>query len=225
MIREHALDWPGRLRLALGEAGLCYEIRTGGTREDYCGRLILPLKRDRMPTMLQQSRPRSTVSDEANGLRISIRPSRDWAILFLVFWLAFWTYSGMHSWRTRIDHFSLFLLVWLFGELWVSYVILSTLGGRDIILAGSENLTRTKKIFGLGWSKTYPVGEIRNLRFQRGWNRRASRIAFEHRARTITFGKYIEEAEACELMRRIRQRCGIIEGSANRESGLESREQ
>jgi hypothetical protein len=166
-----------------------------------------------MPTMVQHFRRRSSVSDEAEELRISIPAKWDWAILFLVFWLAFWTYSGMHSWRTRINHFSLFLLVWLFAELWASYVILYALGGREIILASSQALTRTKKIFGLGWSKTYLVREIRDLRFQRGWNRRPSRIAFDHGARTITFGAYIEEAEAYELMNRIRQRCAIADGS------------
>ena len=154
-----------------------------------------------------------TASDEAEGLRISIPPPRDWAVLFIVLWLGFWTFAGLHSWRTRISHLSLFTAVWVFGELWGSLAILDNFGGREIVLVNSASLTRTRKIFALGWSKTYPVREIRNLRFQRGSGRRPSRIAFDYRARTVKFGAYLDEAEAHELMGRIRQRCIIADGS------------
>jgi hypothetical protein len=144
-------------------------------------------------------------------LLISIPAQREWVVLFLVFWLVFWTFAGLHSWRTRINHLSLFMAVWLIAELSASYLILYTLGGSETILANSETLRRTKKIFGLGWSKTYPVRELRNLRFQRGSGRRPSRIAFDHGAWTIWFATGIDEAEACELMNRIRQRCVIVD--------------
>jgi hypothetical protein len=164
---------------------------------------------------------RSTVSDEVEGLLISIPAKRDWAILFLVFWLTFWTVAGTQSWRARINHFSLFMVVWVFGELWASYSILYTLGGKEAILANSETLRITKRIFGLGRSRTYLVREMQNLRFQRGLNRQPCRIVFDYGARTISFGAYIGEAEACELMSRIRQRCAIADSSLKQDSGIE----
>src|SRR5277367_2466014 len=121
-------------------------------------------------------RSRLAVSDEAEGLCISTPPRRDWTVLFIGLWLGFWTFAGLHSWRTRINHFSLFMAVWVFGELWGSYAILDNFGGSEIILANSDALTRTRKIFALRWSEAYPVREIRNLRFLRGSGRRPSRI-------------------------------------------------
>jgi hypothetical protein len=177
-----------------------------------------------MPTYtrpgVQRFRSRLTVSDEVEGLCISIPPPRDWAILGIVVWLGFWTFAGLHQWRNLIQRSPLFLVVWAFGELWGSFAVLDNIGGREIILANSETLTRTRKILALGWSKPYPVHEIRNLRFQRSLGRQPSRIAFDYGARTITFGKCVEEAEACDLMRRIRQRCAIADDSAKQESGI-----
>lgn len=171
-----------------------------------------------MPTYtrpgVQRFSSRLTVLDEAEGLRISTPPPRDWAVLVIVLWLGFWTFAGLHSWRTRINHVSLFTAVWVFGELWGSFAILDNVGGSEIILVNSDALTRTRKNFALRWSKTYPAREIRNLRFLRGSGRRPSWIAFDCGARTITFGKYVGEAEAYDLMRRIRQRCAIAEDSA-----------
>jgi hypothetical protein len=171
-----------------------------------------------MPTYtrsgVEQFEPRLTVSCETEGLHMSTAHPRDWAaILGVALWLGFWTFLGLHSWHT-LNHFSLFTAVWAFGELWGSFAILDNVGGSEIIMANSDALTRTRKIFAIGWSKTYPVREIRNLRFERGSGRRPSRIAFDYGARIIRFGKYVEEAEACDLMRRIRQRCAIAEDSA-----------
>jgi hypothetical protein len=176
-----------------------------------------------MPTMVQPFGPRATVSDEVDGLRISIPPRRS-GLLFILFWLAFWSYAGIQSGQALMRHFSYFLafwmLGWVYGELFASYSILYGLGGQEIIVANSETLTRTTKIFGLGWSKAYLVREMGNLRFQRGANRQPSRIAFDYGARTITFGAYIDEAEACELMRKIRQRCAIPDSSATPAPGI-----
>ena len=57
---------------------------------------------------------------------------------------------------------------------------------------------------------SYLVREMRDLRFQpasgAGNGRRASRIAFDYGARTVPFGAGIEEAEAAELIGRMRPR-------------------
>jgi hypothetical protein len=63
--------------------------------------------------------------------------------------------------------------------------------------ANSETLRCKTQIFGLGLAKSYIVREMRNLRFQpatgAGKSRRASRIAFDYGANTITFGADLEE--------------------------------
>jgi hypothetical protein len=51
------------------------------------------------------------------------------------------------------------------------------------------------------------------MRFQRGLNRQPGQIAFDYGAGTIGFGAGIGEAEAYELMGRIRQRCAIADDS------------
>lgn len=167
--------------------------------------------------ILQPFPMRSEVSDLAGELQISIPPKRSWALLFFVVWLTFWTFGGMQAGRQLIKHFSLFLSIWMvgwaFGELWATYTILYAVVGREVILAGSETLTRRITLFGLGWNKSYLVREMRDLRYQpetgSGKSRRTSRIAFDYGAKTISLAQEIEEAEAAELINRIKQRSGI----------------
>lgn len=89
--------------------------------------------------------------------------------------------------------------------------------------ANSETLRCKTQIFGLGLAKSYIVREMRNLRFQpatgAGKSRRASRIAFDYGANTITFGADLEEAEAVALIGRIQQRCPIAGTSSVQGSG------
>jgi hypothetical protein len=113
---------------------------------------------------------RSEISDTGGDLQISIPPKRRWVILFFLVWISFWTFAGIQEVKNLIHHFSLFTSIWmvgwLLGELWAGYAILYALGGREIILVNSGTLTRRTKLFGLGWSKTYLVPEMRDLRFQ-----------------------------------------------------------
>jgi hypothetical protein len=124
------------------------------------------------------------------------------------------TVAGVSAARSLQHDFNLFLCFWLvgwfLGELAASCAILYMLGGREVVLANSERLSCTTEIFGLGFAKSYLVREMRDSRFQPasgvGKGRRASRIAFDYGANTIPFGADIEEAEATELISRIRQR-------------------
>jgi hypothetical protein len=73
-------------------------------------------------------------------------------------------------------------------------------------------------------AKSYLVREMRNLRFQpaagAGKGRTASRIAFDYGAKTVTFGTDIEEAEAADLIRRVRHRCAIVDTATTPKSGI-----
>ena len=180
-----------------------------------------------MPT-LRPFPMRSEISDMGGDLQISIPPKRGWVILFFLVWIAFWTYAGIQEAHSLVRHFSFFTSIWmvgwLFGELWAGYAILYALGGREVIMVNSGTLTRRTKLFGIGWSKTYLVPEMRDLRFQpetgSGKSRRASRIAFDYGAKTVTFAHEIEEAEAAELINRISQRSSITQTSSPQASGI-----
>lgn len=180
-----------------------------------------------MEILVQPSRPRSSVTDEAEGVRISIPSKWSWVILFFAVWISLWTIGGISAARSLQRHFSLFLCFWLagwtFGEFAVMYAILYAIGGREVIFASSGTLTCRTEIFGVGLAKSYQVREMRNLRFQPeagvGKSHRASRIAFDYGAKTVTFGADLDEAEATALIDRIRQRCAITETSSPQERG------
>jgi hypothetical protein len=180
-----------------------------------------------METFVQPSAARSSVSEEAEGVRISIPSKWSGVIVFLGVWLTFWTIGGMAAARSLQRHFNLFLCFWLVGwtvgELAVTYAILWVIAGQEVISANSETLTCRTQIFGLGWARSYLVREMRNLRFQPasgvGKSRRASRIAFDYGAKTVGFGADLDEAEAVALIGRIRQRCPIAETSSVQKSG------
>jgi len=177
-----------------------------------------------MEILVQPFTPRSSVSEEADGLRISIPSKWSAVVVFLGVWLTFWTIGGASAARSLQRHFNLFLCFWLAGwtagELAVTYAILYVIGGSEVISANSETLTCRTQIFGLGWARSYLVREMRNLRFQpasgAGRSRRASRIAFDYGAKTVGFGADLDEAEAVALISRIRQRCPIADTSGQK---------
>lgn len=183
---------------------------------------------NQMPTLVEPSPPRSTVSEDVEGLRICIPSKWSWAILFFAAWLCMWTVGGITTGLSLFRRFNLFICFWMigwaFGEVVVTYIVLYAMGGREVILANSETVAIRTEIFRLGLAKSYLVREMRNLRFQAaagaGKGRIASRIAFDYGAKTVTFGADIDEPEAIELIGRIRQRCGIVEASAQQESGI-----
>jgi len=179
-----------------------------------------------MEILVQPSRPRSSVTDQAEGVRISIPSKWSWVILFFAVWISLWTIGGISAARSLQRHFSLFLFWlagWTFGEFAVMYAMLYAIGGREVIFASSGTLTCKTEIFGVGLAKSYQVREMRNLRFQPeagvGKSHRASRIAIDYGAKTVTFGADLDEAEATALIDRIRQRCAITETSSPQERG------
>src|SRR5580658_421566 len=170
-----------------------------------------------MATVVQPFVSRSTVSEDVEGLRISIPAQRSWAILFMLGWLGAWTAGGIAAGTSLFR-----MLAWAFGEVLVGYTVLYAIGGRQIVLSKFDALTIKTEIFGLGSAKAYLVGEMRNLRFQPpaivGRGQRASGIAFDYGSKTVMFGAGLDEKEATDLVARIRQRCPVAD-AASQESG------
>ena|GEM_PF-1848628 len=179
-----------------------------------------------MATVVQPFVSRSTVSEDVEGLRISIPAQRSWAILFMLGWLGAWTAGGIAAGTSLFHRFNFFILFWMlawaFGEVLVGYTVLYAIGGRQIVLSKFDALTIKTEIFGLGSAKAYLVGEMRNLRFQPpaivGRGQRASGIAFDYGSKTVMFGAGLDEKEATDLVARIRQRCPVAD-AASQESG------
>ncbi|MGA3092681.1 MAG: hypothetical protein ABSD75_29130 [Terriglobales bacterium] len=179
-----------------------------------------------MATVVQPFVSRSTVSEDAGGLRISIPPQRSWAILFMLGWLGAWTVGGIAAGTSLFHRFNFFILFWMFawafGEVFVGYTVLYTIGGRQIVLANLDALTIKTEIFGIGPARSYLVSEMKNLRFQPmaivGRGQRSSGIAFDYGAKTVMFGAGLDENEATDLVARIRQRCPVAD-AASQDSG------
>ena len=180
-----------------------------------------------MPTLVQPLSSRATVSEEIAGMRIVVPGRWNANSLFVAFWLCGWTFGGIAAIRSLLHYFNPFLCFWMlgwaFGEYFAAYTVLYAVGGRQVIIASSETLTCRTEVFGLGWGKSYLVREIKNLRFQStpgtGRGQLASRISFDYGRQTIRFGAGLQEAEATELIGRIRQRCAIADLAATAGSG------
>jgi len=181
-----------------------------------------------MPTLVQPFSLRSKVSRESGDLRISIPMKRSWVILFILVWLTFWTYGGFDTGRKLLHQFDVGAFIWMcfwaFAECGAVYVILRMLFGQDVVAATPSEFHLSKQIFGIGYTRAYLVQEMRDLRFQpevgSARSRRASRIAFDYGAKTISFAPEIDEAEAAELIVLIKNQCNIRQSPSAVESGI-----
>lgn len=120
-------------------------------------------------------------------------------IVFLLFWLTFWTAGGLLILR----------IVW-----W-------QLRGYELVTAGNGMLTLAKLGFLFHRSRTYDLAEVRHLRVQEDFIAAAfSRFAiyrsfgafndtgslrFDYGLKTVKFGAGLDEAEARYLLQRLRE--------------------
>jgi hypothetical protein len=188
-----------------------------------------------MPAIIQPYRMRCTISEDATGLRITIPPkSRIFTILIFSFLAATWIGVGFAGWTIftslQAEHVFgryssvgsvvglILAAMWIFGELMLVLSVLYAMGGCDTILVTSDGLTRKTTFFGIGWGGRYMASQIRDLRFRlreriggtgRSPTFRPSGIVFAYGSRTIRFADGIEESEAADVIRRIRQYCPI----------------
>lgn len=182
-----------------------------------------------MQTLVQPYRMRSTVVEQGGALRISIPCARSWVkIAFLAIWLCGWTFGGFAVGGKVIRRFDLFdfawMAFWAFASGSAVIELLRSLFGGDIVIADAQSLSIQKQIMGLGWTKTYSVADMRDLRFQpevsAGRRGRTSRIAFDYGAKTIAFANQIDEAEADILLSRIRNHSKVADTSSPQQSGI-----
>lgn len=188
-----------------------------------------------MPAIIQPYPMRCRITEDATGLRITIPPkSRGFQFVIFAIFTALWTFGGVQAWIIftsvqaghALDRFSraatvvglIVALVWIVGELLLVLSLLYLIAGCDTILVNSEGLTRKTTFFGVGWGGTYLARDIRDMRFRpreriggtaRQPTFRPSGINFVYGGKTIRFADDIDESEAADVIRQIRQYCPI----------------
>ena len=170
---------------------------------------------------------RSSVTDTGRGLEIVVPARRRvFALLFLPFWLFFWTIGGLSAFAALLSPETpggadLFMIVWLcgwaLGEAAVVTTILWMLRGREVVTVDRDALVVRREVFGVGPTQEYEARHISNLRasplpFGVGaygssplalLRQGLGTIAFDYGAKTYRFGIAMEEAEARILIRQI----------------------
>ena len=171
--------------------------------------------------MLQTpSLPRSTFSEQPEGLRISIPPPRKLVpAIFIAVWLIGWSFGLIDVGRKVIANpfDSLFDTVWfcgwtIGGAFFLIYWFWNLFGQIEVNVR-ADAITIRHLLFAISRTRTFTTNEMFNLRFVTslgsGKGRRASHIAFDYGAKTIRFADEIEEAEGNMIIHRIHERAAV----------------
>jgi len=173
---------------------------------------------------------RAQVQSVPGGIELRIPARRQLlVVLFLGFWLVGWCLGEVmattqliaptpvaHGDPPPLEFLALWLCAWTVGGVFALYSLLWLLSGRERVTITGEALTVRREIFGLGLSKAYRLGAVRDLRvvdiapvlpfsFGRGdlLGRSSGPIAFDYGAKTIRFGAGIDAAEAKQLVAKV----------------------
>jgi hypothetical protein len=159
-------------------------------------------------------------------LIITIPSRKHWTqIPFMCVWLLFWAFFLISSSTSFLldapgfdPFFSLWTFIWLIGGIYPLSALAWQLAGVELVEISSYSLNIRWQIFGLGWTKAYVAGDVRDLRvsprplvrYGRGnhlqsfWNLDGP-ITFDYGAKTVRFGDGVDEAEAKQIVKLIQQ--------------------
>jgi hypothetical protein len=175
---------------------------------------------------------RSQVRQSGGKLSIIVpAPSNSHANIFMLIWLIGWTIGGYWAARSfafgptnpEPNSFSLsggrlflgvWLCGWLYGEIAVLYRLLWAFFGREYITLDPVALNHRWSVLGLGRTKNYALGEVKNLRTaaapsnKLSYNRQspamdASCIAFDYGRGSVYMAKSIDSGEATNIVEQI----------------------
>lgn len=179
---------------------------------------------------------RISIADTAEGLRIVMPCRRSWFVIcFLAFWLCGWAVAEVMVAHQFLKGDSppegeLFMVawfgVWTVGGVVAIYAWLWQLIGKETLTARGQIFTIRRDIGGVGFNKEYNLIHMRDLRiasvgssplefsssFQL-WGVGGGVIAFDHDGgRTVRFGAGLDESEAKQVVKAIKQRFRVSEG-------------
>ncbi|HET8538486.1 MAG TPA: hypothetical protein VFL83_01310 [Anaeromyxobacter sp.] len=178
---------------------------------------------------------RSRTTTIPGGVRVVIPArKRPLASLFMAVWLCGWTVGGVAVIRQLVGQLLgtsepvplpvvAFMVVWLalwaVAEALVAAALAWSLAGREVISLSGATLRIRREAFRIGRTAEYGAASVRNLRaapvtYRRGDGRSPMQafgigggpIAFDHGAATRRFGAGLDEAEAEEVARALRER-------------------
>ncbi len=174
------------------------------------------------------SKGRATISTGPKGLEVII-PSRKhlFLILFLPAWLVAWA-TGEIMVPATFFHgdkpvgpviFTVaWLVAWTVGGAFAIFVWLWNVVGKERIRINSMNLTIKRELFGYGPEKEYETAHVSNLRVSpqpfnpfnfsaslQFWGVGGGVLVFDYGSRTYRFGNGLDEAEANQIIGKIRE--------------------
>ncbi|MFA5354743.1 MAG: hypothetical protein WC291_10980 [Thermodesulfovibrionales bacterium] len=179
-------------------------------------------------TRITLGKARAVITATGNGLQVVI-PSRKNAflILFLAAWLVGWAVGEVMVPTTFIKGIkdtgalifsAAWLVAWTIGGGFAIYTWLWNVAGKEIITVNSLYLTVKKDLFGYGRVKEYEMSHITNLRVSpqpfnpfdvssslQFWGVGGGVLAFDYGSRTYRFCRGVDEAEATQVMGRIKE--------------------
>ena len=169
---------------------------------------------------------KASVFDTPEGLVINIPAAKNWPItLFIGLWLCGWAFgevSVIHMLATgkTLGRGSLFLFGWLGAWTVGGYLAISLLlwsiAGHEIISLTPVSLVIRRDTLGFGRSREYDLPSVKKLRIagspiNYGWTSPSQSmlggtIAFDYGSKTFRFGGGLDEAEASQLIERLKSR-------------------
>jgi hypothetical protein len=178
--------------------------------------------------MQKPFRGRAVIEERSDSLLVQIPTAKSWfMLLFLPLWLCGWGFGVVMVGRSLLEGRTssglasappLFLLVW--GTAWIiggGFALLSWVRlavGVEVSEFTSRSIAVGEKILMLDRGRSYDQLSISRLRTihvpvpsvfdnASAWNGGAPSLGFDYGARTIRFGKGIDEAEAHAILERV----------------------
>lgn len=161
-----------------------------------------------------------------DGNRIYIASKKVWPlVIFWGIWLVMWSVGGIAAFievmRDKpgppLAFSSAFLIVWAVVGLGAALFWLWFAFGREIITVTEDKLTLRNEILGYGRDEVFPLARVTNLRASglfgsfytwsamlKIYGLTGGVVAFECDGRTHRFGKLLEETEADEIVKQLR---------------------
>jgi len=175
---------------------------------------------------------RATIEDGGSSVRVSVPARRNVAVIvFMLAWLGGWYFGERSVLRQllasgvsgRNAFLGFWLVGWSVGGLLAARAVLWMLFGREMIELRDSELAVRRAAFGVGRTRSYDIGAIKNLRAE-PWTRAAGRnslgdlggatgtIAFDYGPKTIRCGGGMDEAEARQIVELFKGRNGRLRG-------------
>jgi hypothetical protein len=111
------------------------------------------------------------VTKERNAITIRFKTPRNWFLLLIgPIWLTGWTIGGIAAIKALINgtHDWFFYIFWLggwvFGEIWVSFLVLWTAFGEEVVSIRNGTFEHVRHVFGFGRRRYFRLNKLSRLR-------------------------------------------------------------